>query len=428
MLRHADIILTARVEGLLVGVSRAITDFSYCTYLSDLAVDERFQRRGIGKELIRRTHEAAGLGTTLILLAAPLARGYYPHIGMRPHDSCWLIPGGAPPEHPRPSSPVSPGVRTSHERTSEHCRAWQPRGEEIETMHHPQRMLSGLALIPLLALPAREPAPEALSRSRTFVLTYRATVRQIPEGAKALDLWLPLPQTDRNQTIQPPEGGRPRPPDHRPRASVRQPVPPHPGRGAGGPRRRHPDRRGDPQGKRRGRARPERRGTVALPPGRAAGPPGRPRPAARPGGDQGVDHRRREGTCDLREGRRHDAVRQERDRLGARGRPLRLRCEAGQLHRLPRPGHRHGPLGRHPGPVRHRPAAAGGAGLGRDPRLPLLGRALRRGPGLGAGGRQRGVAGTRRSGTTSSGTTTRTGWSSAGAATCAWSRPSRDRR
>lgn len=98
MLRHADVIVTARVEGLLVGVSRAITDFSYCTYLSDLAVDERFQRRGIGKELIRRTHEAAGTATTLILLAAPLARDYYPRIGMRAHDSCWLIPGGLPPE------------------------------------------------------------------------------------------------------------------------------------------------------------------------------------------------------------------------------------------------------------------------------------------------------------------------------------------
>jgi GNAT superfamily N-acetyltransferase len=108
MLRHADVILTARLDGLLVGVSRAISDFSYCTYLSDLAVDEQFQRRGIGKELIRRTHEAAGLCTTLILLAAPLARGYYPYIGLRPHDSCWLIPGGAPTEHPRPPDPVRP--------------------------------------------------------------------------------------------------------------------------------------------------------------------------------------------------------------------------------------------------------------------------------------------------------------------------------
>ena len=93
MLAHADVIVTARdAQRLLVGVSRAITDFNYCTYLSDLAVDVAFQRRGIGRELIRRTHEAAGLKTTLILLSAPAAREYYPHIGMRQHDSCWIIP------------------------------------------------------------------------------------------------------------------------------------------------------------------------------------------------------------------------------------------------------------------------------------------------------------------------------------------------
>jgi len=93
MLRHADLIVTARDEsGLLVGISRAITDYSYCTYLSDLAVDEAFQGRGIGRELIRRTHGASGLHTTLILLAAPKAESYYPHIGMQPHHSCWRIP------------------------------------------------------------------------------------------------------------------------------------------------------------------------------------------------------------------------------------------------------------------------------------------------------------------------------------------------
>ena len=99
MLRHADLILTARAEGQLVGVSRALTDFAFCTYLSDLAVDVAFQRQGVGRELIRLTHEAAGLETMLILLAAPAARDYYPHIGMQKHDSCWVIKG-VPGERP----------------------------------------------------------------------------------------------------------------------------------------------------------------------------------------------------------------------------------------------------------------------------------------------------------------------------------------
>lgn len=91
MLRNAGVIATARIDGMLVGISRAITDFAYCTYLSDLAVDEAHQGKGIGRELIAKTHEAAGRHTTLILIAAPKARSYYPHIGLTPHDSCWMI-------------------------------------------------------------------------------------------------------------------------------------------------------------------------------------------------------------------------------------------------------------------------------------------------------------------------------------------------
>ena len=93
MLQHADLILTARRGHTLVGVSRALTDFSYCTYLSDLAVDVQYQQKGIGRELLRLTHEAAGLHTNLILLAAPKAEGYYPRLGMEQHHSCWIFRG-----------------------------------------------------------------------------------------------------------------------------------------------------------------------------------------------------------------------------------------------------------------------------------------------------------------------------------------------
>jgi predicted N-acetyltransferase YhbS len=97
MLAYADVILTARSEGKLIGIARAISDFAYCTYLADLAVDVAHQGRGIGRELIRRTHLEAGVDTTLILLSAPKAQTYYPHIGMTKHESCWITPRVAPP-------------------------------------------------------------------------------------------------------------------------------------------------------------------------------------------------------------------------------------------------------------------------------------------------------------------------------------------
>lgn len=91
MLKNASLIITCRNgQNKLIGVSRAITDYSFCTYLSDLAVDEKYQHQGIGKKLIEHTHKHAGLETTLILLAAPKAHTYYEHIGMEQSSSCWL--------------------------------------------------------------------------------------------------------------------------------------------------------------------------------------------------------------------------------------------------------------------------------------------------------------------------------------------------
>jgi ribosomal protein S18 acetylase RimI-like enzyme len=92
MLRNADIVVTARNEGRLIGISRAITDFAYCCYLSDLAVDVAYQRRGVGKRLIDETRARAGECATLILVAAPAAETYYPRIGMQHLASCWAIP------------------------------------------------------------------------------------------------------------------------------------------------------------------------------------------------------------------------------------------------------------------------------------------------------------------------------------------------
>jgi GNAT superfamily N-acetyltransferase len=90
MCDHANLIITARHNGKLVGIARSLTDFAYCTYLSDLAVGEAYQKKGIGKELIRRVREAVP-EANLILLAAPKAVNYYPKIGMTRHEAAYIL-------------------------------------------------------------------------------------------------------------------------------------------------------------------------------------------------------------------------------------------------------------------------------------------------------------------------------------------------
>ena len=92
MLANADLTVTAWDGDLLVGVARSVTDFNYCCYLSDLAVDVAYQRQGIGVELIAQTQDQLGPRCNLILLAAPAAADYYGHIGFNHHPRCWILP------------------------------------------------------------------------------------------------------------------------------------------------------------------------------------------------------------------------------------------------------------------------------------------------------------------------------------------------
>ncbi len=96
MLRHANLLCTAWAGELLVGVARSVTDFQYCCYLSDLAVDVAHQKHGIGRKLIELTRARLGPRANLILLAAPKAEGYYPKIGFDQHRSAWILPAAKP--------------------------------------------------------------------------------------------------------------------------------------------------------------------------------------------------------------------------------------------------------------------------------------------------------------------------------------------
>jgi ribosomal protein S18 acetylase RimI-like enzyme len=90
MIRTANLVITARYKGEIIGIARSLSDFAFCTYLSDLAVDKKYQKMGIGKELIRLT-SLESAPAKLILLSAPAATGYYPRIGMKNHPFCFFI-------------------------------------------------------------------------------------------------------------------------------------------------------------------------------------------------------------------------------------------------------------------------------------------------------------------------------------------------
>jgi predicted N-acetyltransferase YhbS len=91
MLENSNLIATAWDDALLVGIARSVTDFHYCCYLSDLAVDVAYQRRGIGKRLIQLTQDALGQQCKIILLSAPAAVDYYPHLGFERHEQAWVL-------------------------------------------------------------------------------------------------------------------------------------------------------------------------------------------------------------------------------------------------------------------------------------------------------------------------------------------------
>ncbi|MFK8051460.1 MAG: GNAT family N-acetyltransferase [Woeseiaceae bacterium] len=94
MVLNADILMTAWRGDLLVGIARSVTDFSYCCYLSDLAVDRTLYRQGIGRTLMQKTAALVAPACKLILLSAPDATEYYPAQGFSPHDSAWVRNAG----------------------------------------------------------------------------------------------------------------------------------------------------------------------------------------------------------------------------------------------------------------------------------------------------------------------------------------------
>ncbi|MEC6797424.1 GNAT family N-acetyltransferase [Photobacterium sp. S4TG1] len=91
LLSNSNLIVTAWVDGQLVGLARSMTDFYACCYLSDLAVDESVQSMGIGKYLVLVTAESVAESCKIVSSSASEAAGYYSKIGFKEQSSTWVL-------------------------------------------------------------------------------------------------------------------------------------------------------------------------------------------------------------------------------------------------------------------------------------------------------------------------------------------------
>ena len=91
MVANSNLCISAWDSGKLVGVARAMTDFHYACYLSELAIRESHQRLGIGKQLQVLLKAQLGPLCNLILLAAPAANEYYEPLGFKSNPRGWVL-------------------------------------------------------------------------------------------------------------------------------------------------------------------------------------------------------------------------------------------------------------------------------------------------------------------------------------------------
>ncbi len=93
MIKGANLLITARSDGQLVGLLRGISDFCYRSFIADLAVARSFQRKGIGSQLIQTARNQAP-EARLFLFSAEEAVHFYEKLGFHLHERCYQLKAG----------------------------------------------------------------------------------------------------------------------------------------------------------------------------------------------------------------------------------------------------------------------------------------------------------------------------------------------
>jgi GNAT superfamily N-acetyltransferase len=93
MIKGSNLLITARLEGQLVGLLRGLSDFCYRSFIADLAVAHSYQRKGIGRQLIQVARNQAP-DARLILFSAEDALPFYEKLGFHLHERCYQLKAG----------------------------------------------------------------------------------------------------------------------------------------------------------------------------------------------------------------------------------------------------------------------------------------------------------------------------------------------
>jgi GNAT superfamily N-acetyltransferase len=93
MFEGSNVVISAYDGARLVGLLRGWTDFAFDGYVCDLAIHPEFQKSGVGRRLLEL---AQGLGEDIqwVLLASPIAKDYYAHVGWEKVENGWRLSRG----------------------------------------------------------------------------------------------------------------------------------------------------------------------------------------------------------------------------------------------------------------------------------------------------------------------------------------------
>lgn len=93
MIKGANLLITARSEGQLVGLLRGLSDFCYRSFIADLAISRSYQRMGIGRQLIQLARSQAP-EARLFLFSGEDAAPFYEKLGFHLHERCYQLKVG----------------------------------------------------------------------------------------------------------------------------------------------------------------------------------------------------------------------------------------------------------------------------------------------------------------------------------------------